>query len=240
MISPEWLLLPKQGVFYHTWRKHAMLICRAVGPRDFPNFIEAERLLDMQEEAEGVPQPQDVSQLQGDGEQKSMVRSKRLLSNARCAAAACADWVDFCKIQESTGAFDRGPEGSPATYIQSSEVARFEQTFYSLWTIGVMQSAPHLQHHASAFLENCTAQELCKLDEMANWAYNYNENEFGTTRLDLRGEVWMVGYEVVWRYWRAYLKEGATMFGPDPHYTPIGWFAFFDHTQSYLDLYERR
>jgi hypothetical protein len=221
-------------IFYHTWRKHATPICRAVGPKTFPNFIEAERLLDMQEKAEGVSQPQDG------GEQESIVRARRLLSNTRCAAAACADWVNFCQIQDTPGAFDRGPEGSPETYMQPSECARFDRTFYSLWTIAVMQSAPHLQRHASAYLDNCTAQELCRLDEMATWAYNYNENKFGTTGLDLRDEVWMAGYEVVSKYWMAYLKEGATTPGPDPHYTPIGFFAFFDHTQRYLDLYKDR
>jgi hypothetical protein len=107
-------------------RKHATPICRAVGPQSFPNFIEAERLLDMQEKAEGVFQPQDG------GEQESIIRAKRLLSNARCAAAACADWVNFCQIQDTPGAFDRGPEGSPETYMQPSERARFDRTFYSL------------------------------------------------------------------------------------------------------------
>jgi hypothetical protein len=221
-------------IFYHTWREHAAPICRAVGPRVFRNFIEAERLLDMQEKAEGISQPQDG------GEQESTVRVKRLMSNARCAAAACADWVEFCQIQDTLGAFDRGPEGSPETYMRPSECARFDYTFYSLWTVGVMQSALHLQRHASTFLENCTVQELCRLDEMATWAYNYNENEFGTTGLDLRDEVWMAGYEVVSKYWKAYLKEGATTPGPDAHYTPIGFFAFFDHTQRYLDMYKDR
>jgi hypothetical protein len=103
-----------------------------------------------------------------------------------------------------------------------------------------MQSASHLQRHASAFLHNCTAQELCRLGEMATCAYNYNENNFGSTGLDLRDEVWMAGYKVVWKYWTMYLKKGATTPGPDPHYTPIGFFAFFDHTQRYLDLYKDR
>jgi hypothetical protein len=228
-------------IFYQTWRKHAMLICRAVGSRSFPNYIEAERLLDCQEKAEEFSQPQDVSQPQGGGEQRSTIHTKRLLSNARCAAAACADWVNFCQIQDTPGAFDRGPEGSPETYMQPSECARFDRTFYSLWTIGVMQNAPHMQQEAFAFLDNCTAQELCRLEEMATWASSYTENDFGTTGLNLRDEVWEAGYDVVSKYWQAYLREnGGMTAAPDAHYTPIGFFAFFNHTQRYLDLYKNR
>lgn len=139
-----------ERIFHQIWRRQAASICRAVGFRSFPNFIEAERLLDTQEEADGESQTQDS------GEERARVRAKRLLSNARCAAAALADWVDFCQIQDTGGSLDRGPEGSPETYMQPEECARFDKTFYSLWTIAVMQSTPHMRHHAIAFLNNCT------------------------------------------------------------------------------------
>jgi hypothetical protein len=222
-------------IFYHTWRAHALPICHAIGPRAFSNYIEAERLLDVQDRALDLSDPQDG------GEQTSIIRAKRLLFNARCAAVACADWVDFCQIQDTPGAFDRGPEGSPETYMQPSECSRVEHVFYSLWPIGVMQSVLHLQRDTSAFLDHCTAQELCRLDEMATWAYSYNDNEPGTTRLDLRDEVWMAGYEIVLKYWKVYLKDGATTTpGPDAHNTPLGFFAFFDHTQRCLEMYKDR
>jgi hypothetical protein len=219
--------------FYQTWRTHATPICRAVGPRCFTNFNEAERLVDMQSQAENASPSQESSEL------KSIIRAKRLLSNARCAAAACADWVNFCQIQHSGWAEDRGPEGSPETYMRPSECALFEQNFYILWTLGVMQSAPHLQHHAAAYLEKCTAKELCRLDEMSEWMHCYNENEFGDTGLDLRDKVWMAGYKVVGDYYGKYMKDKG-VYRPSARYTPIGFFAFFDHTQRYLDQYEDR
>lgn len=66
-------------IFYH---KNPTSICQAVAPRIFSNLTDAERLLDMQEEAEVVSQSQDGR------EQKPIVRAKRLLFNARRASAA--------------------------------------------------------------------------------------------------------------------------------------------------------
>jgi hypothetical protein len=60
--------------------------------------------------------------------------------------------------------------------MRPSEIASFEHAFYRVWTIGVMATAPHLQDQASAFLDSCSPQELCGLDELGTWAKSYNMN----------------------------------------------------------------
>jgi hypothetical protein len=220
-------------VFYHTWRENPTSICQAVAPRTFTNLTDAERLLDMQEEAEVVSQPQDGR------EQKSIIRAKRLLSNARCASAAGDNWVNLCQIHEC---FDRGEHLGEDPHMRPSELARFEHAFYCVWTIGVMGKAPHLQDQASAFLDECSPRELCALDELATWAQYYNHNDFGSSGLDFHDEVWKAGCDLVSKRWVAYVDGGRRgMAGPD--YTPLFFFAFFDNTQRYLDLiqneYER-
>ncbi|KAF2177167.1 hypothetical protein K469DRAFT_733064 [Zopfia rhizophila CBS 207.26] len=208
-------------IFHHTWRENPTSICRAVAPRVFSNLTDAERLLDMQEEAEAVSQSQDGR------EQKSNIRAKRLLFNARCASAAGDNWVNLCEIHEY---FDRGED----PHMRPSELARFEHAFYCVWTIGVMGRTPHLQDQASAFLDECSPQELCRLAELGEWATNYNENDFGSSGLDLEDEVWKAGCDLVSKRWKAYLHGRHTI--PAPDYTPMNFYAFFDHTQRYLDL----
>ncbi|KAF2251490.1 hypothetical protein BU26DRAFT_603900 [Trematosphaeria pertusa] len=206
-------------IFYHTWRENPTSICRAVAPRVFSNLTDAEQLLDMQEEAEAV------SQSQGGREQKSIIRAKRLLSNARCVSAAGDNWASFCQIHES---YERGED----PYMRPSEFARFEHAFYCVWTIGVMGSTPHLQGQASAFLDECSPRELCRLAELGDWAENFNGNDFGSSGLDFEDEVWKAGCDLVSKRWEAYMKQRRTISIPD--FTPINFFAFFDHTQRYI------
>ena len=126
--------------------------------------------------------------------------------------------------------------------MRPHEIARFECAFYRVWTIGVMARAPQLQDRALAFLDECNSQELCRLDELANWAEFYNDNDFGSVGLDLRDDVWKAGYERVSKHWMAYLDarghRGMAM--PDKAEAPILFFAFFDHTHRFLDLLEPR
>ncbi|PSN60827.1 hypothetical protein BS50DRAFT_198758 [Corynespora cassiicola Philippines] len=49
------------GIFYNIWQEHAASICRAVTPRTISNLIDAEFLLDMQEETGALCQSQDRS-----------------------------------------------------------------------------------------------------------------------------------------------------------------------------------
>lgn len=52
-------------------------------------LADVERLLEAQEEAEAMGQSQDKL------EQKSIIRAKRVLFNARCASALTKDWIEL-------------------------------------------------------------------------------------------------------------------------------------------------
>ncbi|KAI9712002.1 MAG: hypothetical protein M1820_001710 [Bogoriella megaspora] len=207
--------------FYHTWRENSTSICQAVAPRVISNPIDAERLLHTQEEAEAGGRSQETRQ------QRSITKVKRLLSNARCASAASDSWVRLCQIDQT---FDRGED----PHMRSSELARFGHAFYCVWTIGVMGTALLLQDQASAFLDQCSPRELCRLEEFATWAMDYNENDFGSSGLDFHDEVWKTGCDLVSKRWMAWREGRHGMAAPD--YTPLNFFAFFDNTQRYLDL----
>lgn len=207
-------------IFYYTWRENPTSICRAVAPRVFSNLLDAERLLDIQEEAE--------SQSQDDRKQKPIIRAKRFLSNARCASAAINDWVNLCLIDEYWERVNRDPHVTP------SEIARFEHAFYCLWTIGVMEMTPHLQDRISAFVDRCSLQELCGLIQVRDWAEMYTDNNFKSSDLDVKDEVWKAGFDVVSDDSLYRLRA----FPPCPEGSPLGLYAFFDNTQKYLHLME--
>ena len=217
-------------IFYHTWREYRVSISRVVAPRVILNLDDAERLLDMQEAAEAVNQSEDVR------EDASAIRVKRLIFNSRCASAAINDWVKICRIH-CYHMYRRG--GDP--HMRPSEIARFERSFYRVWTIGVMGSASHLQHKASAFLDKCSPQELCRLYELSEWARCYNNHDFGPPGFDLRDKVWRTGYELVKQRWYAYqdgkLGVPSKIRGPPNDEGPFDFFAFFDHTQHYVELH---
>lgn len=203
--------------FYHTWQKFPLSICRSVGPRALPSFSDAERLLDVQEEAA-------TFQSQTQIEQKSVHRAKRLLSNARCASAVTGNWIELCEIEAS---FDR--ENDP---MRPSEIARFQHAFYCVWLVGILGTAPPLQHRASAFLEKCSPRELCRLDEMATYAVYYNDNNFGSVGLDFQDDVWRTGCNLVSTRWAYVAQEGRYFRQVDG--PKLNFFAFFDETQKYL------
>ena len=205
--------------FYHTWRMFPLSICRSVGLRALPSFSDAERLLDVQEEAATL-------QSQTQIEQRSLHRAKRLLSNARCASAVTGDWIELCEIELC---FDR--ENDP---MRPSEIARFQHAFYCVWLVGILGTAPPLQHKASAFLEKCSPRELCRLEEMAAYAKYYNENNFGSVGLDFRDDVWRTGHDLVTDRWVYVCREGGHKRSVDEG-PKLGFFAFFDETQKYLE-----
>jgi hypothetical protein len=169
-----------------------------------------------------------VNQSQADHEQKSIIRTKRLLSNARCISAASYDWSTVLQINHS---YDRGDDPR----IRPSERTRFEHAFYRVWMIGVMGTTPHLQDRASRLLNKCSPRELCRLDELATWAKDYNNNEFQSVGLNLKDEVWKTGLNLVSKRWSAYRKTGARCTFPDD--TPVNFFAFYDHTQRYVEMH---
>jgi hypothetical protein len=207
--------------FYHTWRKFPTSICRAVAPRALFSLADAELLLDVQEEAaEATDQPKDKL------EPKSIVRAKRLLSNARCASAVTNDWIVLLEIEHYFGR-----ENDP---IRPSEIVRFQHAFYCVWAIAVMETSPHLQHKASAYLDKCSPRELYRLDELATYAQYYNHNEFGSVGLDFLGELWKTGCSLVSRRWiKVHKERGCHMFPGD---SPMNFFAFLDETQRNLEL----
>lgn len=118
--------------------------------------------------------------------------------------------------------------------MRPSEVTRFQRAFYSVWAIGFMTATPHLHDRAVAYLDNCGPREVCKLNELATWAIYYNDNDFGSVSMDLRDENGRAAYELLSDRWVAYQQTGRGLTIPD--YTPFNFFAFFDHTQRYLDL----
>jgi hypothetical protein len=229
-------------IFYLIWRKHLSSICEAVGPRVIANFTDAERLLNMQEQAQIVRH----LDLPDWHEQRPINRAKRLLSNARWASAASNEWaVWFKEISESYGrAMHRGEElGVPPSevaqedlHLRPCEIARFEQAFYRVWTIGVTGQALHLRSQGSRFLDERSPRELFCLDEFTTWAESYNENEYGSVGLNFRDQVWKIGYILVSDRWWTIQKTWPIRAAPSD--VPVGFFAFLDHTQRYLDLYE--
>lgn len=202
-----------------TWRKFPTSICQAVAPRVLFSLADAERLLDTQEEAEAIGQSQDKL------EQGSVIRDKRLLFNARCASAVTKDWIELCEIEAS---FDREHDS-----MRPFEIARSHHAFYCVWTIGVIGMAPRLQHKASAFLDECSPRELCRLDEMASYAMYYNHNNFGSVGLDFQDEVWKMGCDLVSTRWVEVAQEGRHFRQVNGH--KLNLFVFFDETLKYLE-----
>jgi hypothetical protein len=221
-------------IFYHIWRENATSICWAVGSRAFLTPADAERLVDIQEAAEAGSQPQE------DRGQKPILRAKRLLRNARGASAVSHDWVELCGIhgwRDSIIPWNGDIEQD--WHMRPHEIARFEHAFYSVWTIGIMETTPHLKDQASAFLDKCTPRELCQLNEFTDWAIYTNENWYQSWGLEFKDEVWKIGCDLVRKRWWAYRdKRGYGVSTPDN--TFMGMYAFFDETQRYLDLMEEQ
>jgi hypothetical protein len=117
--------------------------------------------------------------------------------------------------------------------MRPSEIARFQHAFYCVWLVGILGTAPPLQHRASAFLEKCSPRELCRLDEMATYAVYYNDNNFGSVGLDFQDDVWRTGCNLVSTRWVYVAQEGRHFRQVDG--PKLNFFAFFDETQKYLE-----
>jgi hypothetical protein len=219
-------------IFYQIWRENSNSICRSVGSRAFLTPADAEWLVDIQEAAEMV------SQTQKDHGQKSILRAKRLLRNARAASAVSHDWVELCGIhdwREMIMSWDADIEQD--RHMRPHEIARFEHAFYYVWTIGIMKTTPHLQDQALAVLDKCTPRELCQLYEFTDWALYNNENWYPSWGIEFKNEVWQTGCSLIRTLWWAYrYRRGYAVCSPDT--TRLGMYAFFDETQRYLDIME--
>ncbi|CAG8979192.1 hypothetical protein HYALB_00000328 [Hymenoscyphus albidus] len=173
-------------VFYHTWRENPTSICQVVGPRIILDFAGAQKLLDVQEEADAVNQSEDSRE----NEPKSITRAKRLIFHARCASAAYVTWAE-----------------SSEPCLKPEAAARFESWFYCVWTLGFMAKTPLLQGKASAVLDEYGQLEISQLEEFTSWAQWYHENEYGSLGLDFCDKVWTAGCELVslkrWLDWQS-------------------------------------
>ena len=216
--------------FYTMWFTNSPSIFHTVAVRALPNFSDAERLVDTQEEAyctlthPDTPSPNPYS----------FSRHGSFLYNARCASAACKHWDEICQVHQLDRA--RGPDNNNLA-LRPSERARFKKSFYHLWTLCTLCNIPSLQPRAHEFLDACTPIELAGLDEIATWANGYNENEFGDCGLDFEDGTWKAGFVVVGRYcgWERKEKSGHRRVGVSGDEAPLGFWVFFDHTQKYLE-----
>ena len=204
-------------------------IFHAVASRIQPEFPSAEQLVDAQEAA------YDTSQSLSEDQQPPPSRNERLLSNARCAAAASTNFAAECNIHLFTRA--RGEE-NPA--FRPSERARFKKSFYQLWTLCTIANTPSLRPSAMEYLDMRNPIELAGLDEVTAWAKGYTGNRPGDSGLDVRSSTWQNGFDIVLQYcnWERKEKSGHKRIHVYSDEAPLGFWVFFDHTQKYLPQIE--
>ena len=205
-------------------------IFHAVASRIRPDLPFAEQLVDAQEVAYDASPP-----LSGD-QQNAPSRNQRLLSNARCAAAASNTFAADCKIHLFTRS--RGEENAA---FRPSERARFRKSFYQLWTLCTFASTPSLRPSALGYLDMRKPIELAGLDEVATWARYYNGNKLGDLALDGKTSTWWdAGSDMVKDYcdWdRKEKSEHRRLHGLNDE-APSGFWVFFDHAQKHLKQIE--
>ena len=121
--------------------------------------------------------------------------------------------------------------------LRPSERARFKKSFYHLWTLTTLAGTSSSRPQALKFLDACDPVELAGLDEIANWAEGFNENEFGDSGLDFKDGTWNAAFQMVDQYcaWDKKEKSGHRRISVGGDEAPIGFWVFFDHTQHYLE-----
>lgn len=201
--------------FYRIWRKFLTSIYRGVAPRALFALNDAERLLDMQEQAESIQKPQDSPQ------QMSIMRIKRLLLNARYASTVTEHWIWICECDEL-----HDP-------MKPSEIERFQHALYCLWAIGVMGTTSHLKQKATAFLDQCSPRELCRLDDFASYMLYYQRNHFGIFGADFLNDAWRAGWHLVRDRWMDLNQERHHF--SEANGIELKFFHFFDENQKYLE-----
>ncbi|EPE30322.1 hypothetical protein GLAREA_13045 [Glarea lozoyensis ATCC 20868] len=202
-------------VFNNIWHKHITTIFDAVTLHTFTNLAEAEQLATVQEEIESS------KQFDKNQNNSKITRIKRLLFNARCALSACESWINVCKIEFY-------PRRGDEPHMRPSERQRFERTFYNVWRLSIMAHTPRLLPEASQYLKERNPRELYTLHEMSMWMTYYNEND--SWKLDFQDETWRAGCGLISEIWQ---KTGLVSTYLD--YTPLTFYAFFDHTQWDLE-----
>ena len=207
-------------LLHSIWLTRSHRIAAIVTPRVVPNLKPAESLATAQEGTEPQPPP---SLQQQDQHVQVVSRLRRLIHNARLTSLVCDSWVDVCAVHLYPLRDPTDPHMSP------SERFRFQRAFYRLWTLGIM---PRPQRSPS--LDACTPRELCQLGETAVWVKYYNNNDWVSSGLDFRDQMWREICEEVERRWVQWMRTGPGVTAPD--FTPFSFFAFFDNTKEYLEL----
>ena len=207
---------------YSIYLINAPSIFRAVAIRALPSLADAERLVDVQEEADTLSHPDRPPPLPS--------RQSRLFNNAHRTSAACKHWDEICQIHQ----FERARGDDSA--LRASERARFKRSFYHLWTLCTLANEPALQPRAIDFLDARDPVELAGLDEIATWANGFNENDFGDSGLDFLDGTWNKGFQMVGNYCDrgGSKKSGHRRIHVYGDEAPLGFWVFFDHTQHYL------
>jgi hypothetical protein len=178
-------------IFYYTWRECPEPIYQAVAPRSIMNFADAERLLSAQDEARVIGQ--------GSPQQKTIIRVKRLLENAEIASFASNTWIGVCrraKFLES---------GEDHLIPMLSELSHFIRAYYRFWALGIMSSAPHLLHKASALLNQCSSQELHRVGEVGEFFRRHSRPKYVGSVVYMfcfEYSVWETGRRAVLKHWK--------------------------------------
>ncbi|KAF2968898.1 hypothetical protein GQX73_g4699 [Xylaria multiplex] len=206
-------------------------IFHAVASRIQPEFPFAEELVDTQEAANHASLPLSDDK-NNDRRLNGPSRNERLLSNARYAARACTRFATDTKIYLFTNA--RGEENPE---FRPSERARFNKSFYQLWTLCILANAPSLRPSALEYLDMRNPVELAGLDEMTNWAIHCSEDEPEDSWLGYGKGMRDTGFDMVRQYcdWERKEKSGHKRVPVYNDEAPLGLWVFFDHTQKYLE-----
>jgi hypothetical protein len=94
-----------------------------------------------------------------------------------------------------------------------------------------MATNPHLKEKASTFLDGCSPRELCILNELAEYAQSWNENNFRSVGLDFSNEVWKTGCNLIRKLWQMGKWSGWYV----PNTTITDFHVFYDDTQPWLE-----
>jgi hypothetical protein len=172
--------------FYEIWRKHPTFICKAV----VSNLADAEWLVDLEEEAKALRQD--------DCDDRAILRTKRLLFNARCASIAIGTFTRlhwgsaWWNADESVLWYVCGPR----RVFTPSDLARFRHLFYCVWAVGIMARATHLQEQLPTFLDRYGPHKLRNLEIISSWVTHYYKYNYGCSDLDF-SETWRAGCNLI-------------------------------------------
>ena len=172
--------------FYEVWRENPTFICKAV----ISNFADAEWLVDLEEEAEALRQD--------DCDDRAILRTRRVLFNARCASVAIGVLTRLNTLSSWRNA-DRSVSWSvrgPPRVFTPSDLARFEHLFYCVWAVGIMARATHLQEQLPALLDRYGPHKRRILEVISSCVTHYYKYHYRCSDLDF-SETWRAGCNII-------------------------------------------